>query len=190
MTDAEMALLHLLVEKPRHGYEIEEVIEQRGMREWTDIGFSSIYYLLNKLEKAGLVEKSLQEIGRGPARKVFRLTPAGFHSLREGTLELLSRFKGSYQSLLLGLANLPLLPREEALEAITVHRDGLASHRAYVAGRAEEQRPLPDLVETLFDYSLTMMDARLQWLNTFIVDVENGRFEWPVADSPREEMEG
>ena len=47
MTSAEFAILTLIVEQPRHGYEIEQVIEQRGMRQWTEVGFSSIYYLLN-----------------------------------------------------------------------------------------------------------------------------------------------
>jgi DNA-binding PadR family transcriptional regulator len=48
--------LTLVAERPRHGYEIERVIEERGMREWTEIGFSSIYYLLKKLEREGLIE--------------------------------------------------------------------------------------------------------------------------------------
>jgi DNA-binding PadR family transcriptional regulator len=48
MTNAELAILSLVVEKPRHGYQIEQVIEERGMREWTEVGFSSIYYLLKK----------------------------------------------------------------------------------------------------------------------------------------------
>ena len=50
MTNAEFAILSLIVEQPRHGYEIEQVIEERGMRNWTEVGFSSIYYILNKLE--------------------------------------------------------------------------------------------------------------------------------------------
>jgi hypothetical protein len=37
-----LAILSLAVEKPRHGYEMEQVIEGRGMREWTEVGFSSI----------------------------------------------------------------------------------------------------------------------------------------------------
>jgi len=189
MKDAELVLLHLLIEKPRHGYEIEEVIEQRGMRDWTAIGFSSIYYLLNKLEKAGLVEKNLREIGRGPARKVFRITPIGVEQLREGALESLLRFRGSHQSFLLGLANLPVLSPEEALKAIGRHRDGLENHRDFVSSRAESQRPLPDLVEALFDYSLTMMNARLSWLDTFIDDIESDRFQWPAAGSQQNNKE-
>ena len=43
MTDAELAVLSLVAEQPCHGYEIEQVIEARGVREWTEVGFSSIY---------------------------------------------------------------------------------------------------------------------------------------------------
>jgi DNA-binding PadR family transcriptional regulator len=61
MTKAELAILGLVAEKPRHGYEIEGVIEARGMRDWTEIGFSSIYYLLKKLEDKGLVTGQLEK---------------------------------------------------------------------------------------------------------------------------------
>jgi DNA-binding PadR family transcriptional regulator len=176
MTNAELAILHLLLDKPRHGYEIEEVIEERGMREWTAIGFSSIYYLLNKLEKAGMVTKQAEDVGRGPARKVFSLTPAGIAALREGTLASLSGFQGDYQSLLMGLANLPLLSREEALAALREHRDGLAARQEHIASRRQSQQPLAGHVETLFDYSLTMIDARLSWIGQFVEQIESNKF--------------
>ena len=41
LTDAEHLVLGLVAEMPRHGYELERVIEQRGMREWTQIGLPS-----------------------------------------------------------------------------------------------------------------------------------------------------
>ncbi len=41
------------MESPMHGYQIEQIIEERGMREWTPIGFSSIYYLLDKMKDKG-----------------------------------------------------------------------------------------------------------------------------------------
>lgn len=175
MTNAELAILHLLLDKPRHGYEIEEVIEERGMREWTAIGFSSIYYLLNKLEKAEMVEKRSEDAERGPARKVFSLTPAGINALREGAMDSLAQSRGDYQSLLMGLANLGLLSLEETLAALVEHRDGLAARREHIAGRRHAQRPLPDLVEVLFDYSLTMIDARLSWIGGFVEQLESGQ---------------
>ena len=47
----EELILGILAEQPHHGYQIEKLIVDRGMRKWTDVGFSSIYYVLEKLEK-------------------------------------------------------------------------------------------------------------------------------------------
>ena len=77
-TNAEITILSLIAESSRHGYEIEQVIEQRGMRDWTEVGFSSIYYLLKKLERDRLIEGRLEKPpGRGPARKVYHITQEG-----------------------------------------------------------------------------------------------------------------
>src|SRR5512136_2048113 len=110
MTNAELAILTLLAEQPRHGYEIEQVIEERGMREWTELGFSSIYYLLKKLERDGLIESRLEEAQRGPARKVYHLTPAGGEALQRGIIEALSAPQRFYPPVLLGLSSLPAIP--------------------------------------------------------------------------------
>jgi DNA-binding PadR family transcriptional regulator len=176
--------LHLLSEKPRHGYEIEEVIEERGMREWTAIGFSSIYYLLGKLEKGAgreepLARSWLEEGERGPARKVYGITSGGMEALREGALAALREAEGDYRSLLLGLSNLTILERDGSLTALKTQRQSLSQRQTRVALRVEEQRPLPDFVEALFDYSLSMIQARLDWLDNFIDNVESGRFDWP-----------
>ena len=74
MTNAELAILGLIAEQPRHGYQIEQVIEERGMRNWTEIGFSSIYYLLKKLEKAGYVTARAEQ-ALGKTRQVYHPTP-------------------------------------------------------------------------------------------------------------------
>ncbi len=82
MTNIELAILSLLAEKSRHGYEIEQTIEERGMREWTEIGFSSIYYILKKCLQAGWVEETLlPSESKGPGKKVYKLTESGSGSL-------------------------------------------------------------------------------------------------------------
>ena len=72
LTNAELAVLGLIVERDMHGYEIEAVIQERGMRNWTEIGFSSIYHILGHLEREGLIGSRTEAApGRGPARKTF-----------------------------------------------------------------------------------------------------------------------
>ena len=129
LTNAELAILSLVTETPRHGYEIEQVIEGRGMRDWTEVGFSSIYYLLKKLERQGLIEGHLQETELGPARKVYKATPEGIESLRAAVLDALSVPRRCYPPFQLGLANLPTIPPVEAVAALQRYRDALAVRR-------------------------------------------------------------
>ena len=125
MTNAELAILSLVAERPRHGYEIENVIEERGMRDWTEIGFSSIYYLLKKLEKEGLVAGQLEEAARGPARKVYSATQVGHQALRAGLLDALSVPRPRRSPLQLGLANLPGIPPAQVTLALEQYHDAL-----------------------------------------------------------------
>ncbi|HEY1013810.1 MAG TPA: PadR family transcriptional regulator, partial [Herpetosiphonaceae bacterium] len=90
LTNAELAILSLVAERPRHGYEIEQVIEERGMRDWTEIGFSSIYYVLKKLERAGLAAGASEPTERGQTRIVYQATAAGGAALRAAVADALS----------------------------------------------------------------------------------------------------
>jgi DNA-binding PadR family transcriptional regulator len=175
MTNAELAILSLVAERPRHGYEIEQVIEERGMRDWTEIGFSSIYYLLNKLEKAGLTEGQLQQPeGRGPARKVYNITQQGWQAQITGSVEALATPQHASVPFLLGLSNLPIIPREQALKSLNIYVEQLEGRMQLLLRRVEEQRQLPPFVEAMFDYSRRMAEAELNWMRDFIKEVEAG----------------
>jgi len=173
MTNAELAVLGLVVEQPRHGYQIEQVIEQRNMRRWTDIGFSSIYFLLKKLERGAFIEGRLKKTERGPARKVYRATPSGLETFHAAMVEVLSVPQPSPYPLMLGLANLPVLSIEETLAALsqyskhltekmeilrTVHDSNLHSH--------------PYFVDAMFELGLMVMQAELEWLEKFTRQIQ------------------
>ena len=172
MTNAELAVLSLIAEHPRHGYQIDQVIQERGMRDWTEVGFSSIYYLLKKLESQGLIEGHLQETELGPARKVYAATPVGSEALHAAVLDALSVPRRSYPPFQLGLANLPTIAPAEAVTALHRYRDALVARKDHVQGRWESQRPLPYFVDAMFDHSLTLMGAEIAWVKGFIVKVE------------------
>jgi DNA-binding PadR family transcriptional regulator len=169
LTNAELALLSLIAERPRHGYEVEQVIEERGMRAWTDVAFSSIYFILNKLVKADLAASTLQPAaGRGPAKKVFHATPAGHAALREGVRQALSAEDRGGQRFLLGLSCLPLLTQSEIQQAFKLRQ-------AFLAGKIEElsrhpamtQPAIPAHVRAMFEYSLAQLRAELEWSQNF-----------------------
>ena len=173
MTNAELAVLGLIAERPRHGYELEGVIQERGMREWTEVGFSSIYYLLKKLEQEGLIRgRTGRKTGRGPARKVYEMTAEGREAWRDAVRRALSTPEPWRRPFLLGLANATGLPVGEVLESLRAYRDGLAARREHVRGQAEQQRPLPKHVEALFDYSLAMIRAEWEWVSGYVKQLE------------------
>jgi DNA-binding PadR family transcriptional regulator len=174
MTDAELAILGLIKERERHGYEIEQVIEERGIREWTAVGFSSIYYLLKKLEKRGLVSSRLEEAGRGAARKVYGITPAGETVCRSQTLERLTKARPSHSPFLLGVANAMDLPRDDLVAALEAYRRDLADRVENVnaAWNRQGKGSLPLLVEAVFDYSLSICQAEDAWVEGLITRLQ------------------
>ncbi|MBN1537006.1 MAG: PadR family transcriptional regulator [Anaerolineales bacterium] len=163
MTNAELAILSLVSENPHYGYEIEQIIELRGMRDWTEIGFSSIYYLLKKLEKKGYIRSQLDsQTGLGPARKMYAMTSKGKSAWREATLKALSEPQQTYPLIQMGLAGIPGLSRADVKAALIRYKQNLVQREAYVIARRESQRPLPSHVEWMFGYSLAVIQAEIQ----------------------------
>lgn len=178
MTNAELAVLGLVVERPRHGYDIEQTIAERGMRDWTDVGFSSIYYLLGKLEKAGLVEaRNDGSGGRGPARKVFAPTAEGFSAWTEASLAALSSPQAK-MPFLLGLSGLPGLPAVQALEAARECLRALDERLAEVREKRSAAGQVEWFVDEVFDYSEQSLLSGRDWVAGFVA-----RFEERVGAS-------
>lgn len=165
VTPAELTLLGLLAEKPRHGYELEEVIAERGMREWTEIGFSSIYYLLTKLRDRGLVEAT-GEPAHGRARKVFAPTPEGLRVCAAAAEAAIADPRPVFPPVLVGLANQPVIPPERLRAALAARADALTAKIAEVRAAAARQQA-PPFVRAIFDYSLTQLEAEQRWLTRY-----------------------
>jgi len=173
MTNAEITILGLVAEGPRHGYDIESVIQERGMRNWTDVGFSSIYYVLNKLEDVGLVGSHLEQHGRGPARKVYTITETGLAALRQAVADLLSIPRRRPMDLDLGLANLSLLPADQARACLEVYRAAMQTRIEALEALWEEKGrgQLPRHVEALFAHPLAVARAERGWVETFLAEL-------------------
>jgi PadR family transcriptional regulator, regulatory protein PadR len=73
---AELLILSLLEDQPRHGYEIAKLIETRS---GGDLRFrvTSLYPLLYRLEDRGLIEGRWVEKATQRRRRYYRLTKAG-----------------------------------------------------------------------------------------------------------------
>jgi transcriptional regulator len=73
---AELLILSLLEVRPRHGYDVSKLIEQRS-RGTLRFHAASLYPLLYRLEKRGWVQGRWVEKSGQRRRRYYRLTPQG-----------------------------------------------------------------------------------------------------------------
>jgi PadR family transcriptional regulator, regulatory protein PadR len=70
----DMCLLALLAREPAHGYELVRRVEAAG---FDAVGYGTVYPLLTRMRRLGLVADEMQTSPAGPPRKVYALTDAG-----------------------------------------------------------------------------------------------------------------
>jgi len=73
---AELLILSLVEDQPRHGYDIGSLIEQRS-RGVLKFNVASLYPLLYRLEKRGWIQGRWVEKAGQRRRRYYRLTPEG-----------------------------------------------------------------------------------------------------------------
>jgi len=113
VSNIEAAVLGLICEKPMHGYEIEKVIEERGMRYWTEISLPSIYKVLKKLEEKKLITSELRLSKKGISQKVYTVTENGLQTMKNSVIDILSNVEKTTWRVDLGIANVCLLSKKE-----------------------------------------------------------------------------
>jgi len=78
----DLCVLALLADRESYGYELAQSLESAGIGH---IQGGTLYPVLLRLQKTGLVTTRWQDGGSGPARKYYRLTPEGEAALsRDG----------------------------------------------------------------------------------------------------------
>jgi PadR family transcriptional regulator PadR len=80
----DLCLLAVIGEGPAYGYEMTKRLRARGM---SIVGEGSIYPLLGRLERDGLVETRREASNGGPPRKYYSLSSDGEQSLETGVEE-------------------------------------------------------------------------------------------------------
>jgi DNA-binding PadR family transcriptional regulator len=180
LTQIEIVLLALLYEEDRYGYEIEAVIEERKMRNWTKIGFSSIYNSLNNLEKKGWIGWRYESEYGSPARKVFFVKD----SLKETVLETIKKTLHSperlYSEFSIGLAFSNLLTKEEVYDCLIKYRESLQKRRQAILQSYTNQPMVHNIihVKALFTHPLRLIEAEVEWINDLLSEIEEDKYDF------------
>ncbi|GHO70738.1 hypothetical protein KSC_096300 [Ktedonobacter sp. SOSP1-52] len=164
ISNVEFMLLQMIEEcRQASGYDIKKLVDQRGYREWTNIGTTSIYAGLKKLSDKGWIvtEESDGKFGKGPMPNRFALTEAGIAKLKQEILDSLSSARERDSRFDLGLAALPFVGKDEAVEALRNRLDFLRETSKKIEQKYESQGGvrLPLNVRALFLHPISLIES-------------------------------
>jgi DNA-binding PadR family transcriptional regulator len=181
-----LAVLELLKEGPKHPYEMQRLINERGISQVINVRPSSVYSAVARLAKIGCIEQTeVNREGRRPERTVYRITKVGVDRLLDGLRALLSDPGNEFPAFAAGLAFIAVLPEYEAVRFLEWRISRLEAEIQTNDGRlAGLQRTGADRLFTLErEYIQAMKRAELEVVRGVVEDINGGRLAWPARPS-------
>lgn len=97
-------------------------------------------------------------------KQIFTATEVAYKLASEATEDAISELRPAYPDIMVGLANIPLLDRTQIRTAFAKRKKQLEERSKTIKTTLDSQRPLPDFVEAIFSYSLSLLQAERKWL--------------------------
>jgi DNA-binding PadR family transcriptional regulator len=191
----ELFVLGVVSRAPIHGHGINRILEISGARRWVDMSAKHVYYVLRKLQGAGLVEAIEQRAGGRPPRSVYKITPEGRRSLREwlqsdvgvGTTGSL------FDTVFAMLAYADALNEDETLNVLRRRRAALAAVLEDHASQAELElgAAFGSAAAAMFRKTRHMVEAELAWIESVMDEAATrGWGAFRVPDPVTEAVKG
>ena len=166
--------LGLVAERQCHAKDIDERIEQRGMRDWTAIGTSSIYGVLKKLKNNGLVSSWIEELDNRMI-KVYQITNLGLQVLKGKVFNVLKEFIGKNdENFYVAFSMLPILTKEQQTEAITSSINKIKKHKEGLEDMLKENSHMPLNVRGLFVHPIKILGIDIEFLEWVLEEIKQG----------------
>jgi DNA-binding PadR family transcriptional regulator len=154
------ALLGLLEDEARHGYDLKRLWDER-FAQLRPLRFSQIYASLGRLERDGLIRLVGEEPGHGPDRKRYAITKAGARDLDDWLAEPESPEAPVRSTLFLKVV-LALASGRPATRFLEAQR---AAHTERMRELVALKDEADDVDEALLDYAVFHLDADLRWID-------------------------
>jgi DNA-binding PadR family transcriptional regulator len=169
LTKNDLLVLGLLLDRPMHGYEINQYVKAEGVTTWFDISTAAIYYSLGKLRRQNLISEARARSG-GAERSVYHVTEQGreqFFAGMEDTLASEEPIRFEYD---LGIFLLNKLPQNRALELLEKRSDFLrhwsdALAQTLEQGRAARSQPLR---MAILEHAAACVQVEIEWLTSIV----------------------
>jgi DNA-binding PadR family transcriptional regulator len=173
------ALLGLLEDRPRHGYELKYLYDGR-LGASQPVKFGQVYATLARLRRDGLVDIAAVESGEGPDRKLYVITSQGVADL-ERWLREPEPPPGFGRKALFAKVVLALMSGRSPVEVLDAQR---AMHLVRMRELTERKRA-GDLTDAMAcDFELFHLEADLRWIELAGDRVERLRRELSGRERP------
>jgi PadR family transcriptional regulator PadR len=174
-----LAVLGLIAEGESYPYDLLKKIEEREMRNWTNIGQSSVYGVIRKLETMGLIEteKKPSEKNR-PEILLLTITEKGKQVLKANILSILSndRYMGRDWDLAFSNLKFPFISKKETIDALEQCVKRLRENQTALENRMEfgkkvfgEHPPLQ--FRGLFVHALKVIAANIEFCHEVLEEL-------------------
>jgi DNA-binding PadR family transcriptional regulator len=177
LNHSEFIVLGLLSEENSHAYQLNEKIEERGMREWTSIGKSSIYRVIKDLEEKDFAERWIEEVDNRVVKK-YQITPKGQKTLKKHVYEVLEKYYGrNDEDFYVAFSMLPILDKQMQIKALSKSIGKMKKHIKELEEMLKGNSHLPLNVTGLFIHPIEVLKTDIKFLEWVIEEIEkdNGR---------------
>jgi DNA-binding PadR family transcriptional regulator len=167
------AVLGLLAQRPRHGYELRSAFEAvAGGEENWDIKPAQVYTTLTRLAKSGLVaEQSIEQDG-GPEKRIYAITDEGMALLQEWFAEGTAP-EHQHDEFFLKLMLALITGVADPYRLIQTQRAYLYRELHTITSQRVQVNPRRELAKiVLLDKAAMHLEADLRWL-----DMTEGRLD-------------
>lgn len=165
-----LLVLGILSQGRMHGYRLNEYVAH-AMGPYTDVKRSTVYYMLERLERQGCVTQEPQREGKRPERRVYRITDAGRTEFFDLLREHLSSYERTYYADDIAVAFMDRLPTTEVRRLLIQKREKMQASLELLGGHPETDERGGSL-RYLLHHSLVHLEADLIWVDGMLVDLD------------------
>ena len=181
LTPLGVAALALLMERPMHPYEMYQTLVQRSEDRVVKVRPGSLYHTVDRLAGQGLVRATgTEREGNRPERTTYEITEHGGLALSERVTEILATPINEYPEFPLALGESHNLPVETVIQLLRNRVSLLRADLGFMESgiRALEAKKLPRKYWINVQYTRTLREVEVTWLESLIVDLESGELSW------------
>ena len=167
MIEHELLFLGLLMECPKHGYDIKRQIQDE-LLPMIGLEIKSIYYPLKKMEKLGLIKKDFARQGNRPEKINYSITPKGRKRFDELISSSLMSVERPFFSMNLSLYFLGFVDKKEAQKKLKTRIVLLRKVCHHLEELLHNVKSSPNHVASIFQHDLDLCQSEIESISRLI----------------------